>query len=40
MGGALGTRIYIGDGLVESMPAMVYLMINLYIFINVKKSKR
>lgn len=40
MGGALGTRIYIGDGLVESMPAMVYLMINLYIFINAKKSKR
>jgi len=32
MGGALATRIYIGDSVLQSLPAMVYLILNLYIF--------
>lgn len=32
MAGALGTRIQIGDTLVQSIPAIVYLIINLSIF--------
>jgi uncharacterized membrane protein YphA (DoxX/SURF4 family) len=32
MAGALGTRIHIGDTLVQSLPAIVYLIINLSIF--------
>ena len=32
MAGALGTRIYIQDGLLESAPSFFYLVINLYIF--------
>mgnify|MGYP007000161885 CR=1 len=31
MAGALGTRIYIQDGLLESAPSFFYLVINLYI---------
>jgi hypothetical protein len=40
MGGALATRIYIGDGFLESAPALFYLTINLFIFINAKKFKK
>jgi hypothetical protein len=40
MGGALGTRIYIGDGFLESAPALYYLTINLFIFISAKKFKK
>lgn len=40
MAGALGTRIYIGDGFLESAPALFYLTINLFIFINAKKFKK
>ena len=36
MGGALGTRIYIGDGPLESAPSIFYLVINLYIFKTAK----
>ena len=32
MAGALGTRIYIQDGLLDSAPSFFYLVINLYIF--------
>ena len=39
MAGALGTRICIGDGFLDSTPAFVYLAINLYIFTNTLKSK-
>ena len=39
MMGALGTRIYIGDGLLDSTPAFVYLAVNLYIFSNTLKNK-
>ena len=40
MGGALGTRIYIGDGLLETAPSLFYLIINLFIFIDIKNFKR
>ena len=40
MGGALATRIYIGDGLLETAPSLFYLIINLFIFIDVKNFKR
>jgi len=40
MAGALATRIYIGDGFLESIPAFVYLAINLYIFTNTLKNKK
>lgn len=40
MAGALGTRMYIGDGFLESAPALFYLTINLFIFINAKKFKK
>jgi hypothetical protein len=40
MAGALGTRIYIGDGFLESAPALFYLTINLFIFIDAKKIKK
>ncbi|MBK42540.1 MAG: hypothetical protein CMC83_01535 [Flavobacteriaceae bacterium] len=36
MGGALGTRIYIGDDFLQSLPALSYLLINLFIFIESK----
>jgi len=36
MGGALGTRIYIGDDFLQSLPAITYLLINLFIFIESK----
>ena len=39
MTGALGTRLYIGDALLDSTPAFVYLAVNLYIFTNTLKSK-
>lgn len=39
MSGALGTRLYIGDGFLDSTPAFVYLMVNLYIFTNTLKNK-
>ena len=39
MAGALGTRIYIGDGFLDSTPAFVYLTVNLYIFTNTLKNK-
>jgi hypothetical protein len=32
MGAALCTRIYIGDDVLQSAPALVYLILNLYIF--------
>jgi hypothetical protein len=32
MSAALCTRIYIGDSLIQSAPAFVYLVLNLYIF--------
>ncbi|MAH20399.1 MAG: hypothetical protein CMB96_03005 [Flavobacteriaceae bacterium] len=38
MAGALGTRICIGDGFLDSTPAFVYLAINLYIFTDTLKS--
>ena len=37
MGGALCTRIYIGDDVLQSAPALMYLILNLYIF-NLLKS--
>ena len=40
MGGALGTRIYIGDGPLETAPSLFYLIINLFIFINAKNFKK
>ena len=40
MGGALGTRIYIGDGPLETAPSLFYLIINLFIFIEIKNFKR
>jgi|TARA_B100001059_G_scaffold70994_1_gene68101 hypothetical protein len=40
MAGALATRIYIGDDFLESVPAFVYLAINLYIFTNTLKNKK
>tara|TARA_B100001175_G_C19222980_1_gene501534 strand:+ start:365 stop:715 length:351 start_codon:yes stop_codon:yes gene_type:complete len=40
MAGALATRIYIGDGFLESVPAFVYLAVNLYIFTNTLKNKK
>ena len=40
MAGALYTRIYIGDGLLDSAPAFVYLAFNLYIFTNTLKNKK
>ena len=39
MAGALATRLYIGDGLLDSTPAFVYLAFNLYILTNTLKSK-
>tara|TARA_Y100000991_G_C21752190_1_gene255123 strand:- start:136 stop:477 length:342 start_codon:yes stop_codon:yes gene_type:complete len=39
MSGALCTRIYIGDGLLDSTPALFYLAVNLYIFTNTLKMK-
>ena len=32
MGAALCTRIYIGDNVLQSAPALLYLILNLYIF--------
>ncbi|MEC8134339.1 MAG: DoxX family protein [Bacteroidota bacterium] len=40
MGGALGTRIYIGDGPLETAPSLFYLIINLFIFSDFKNFKR
>ena len=40
MAGALGTRIHIGDSFLESAPALFYLTINLFIFINAKNIKK
>ena len=40
MGGALGTRIYIGDGPIEIAPSLFYLIINLFIFSDFKNFKR
>ncbi len=40
MAGALATRIYIRDGISESAPAFVYLVVNLYIFTNTLKNKK
>ena len=32
MGAALATRVYIGDDALQSTPALMYLILNLYIF--------
>ena len=40
MGGALGTRIYIGDGPLETAPSLFYLIINLFIFSDFKNFKK
>jgi len=34
MAGALGTRINIQDSLIQSLPALFYLLLNSYIFIK------
>jgi hypothetical protein len=37
MAGALGTRININDNLIQSLPSLLYLMLNSYIFIKCLK---
>lgn len=39
MAGAFATRVHIGDGFLESMPSVFYLIINLFIFMKVKNFK-
>jgi len=40
MAGAVGTRIHIGDTFIQSTPAIIYLIINLFIFSTSIMSKK